>query len=129
MIEDYLLRIRRLIHSPGRPTSVLVYLTKSQSRIGKTRALRGQIRPSLKGWTESNIPHGSRDAPRPTTFLMLFCLRSVVSQSLVRKPHRRWLNRTRCCRKAEEEAQNAKRGMWSQGSYMSPRDWRKAHHN
>ena len=34
---------------------MLVYLTKSQSRIGKTRALRGQIRPSLQGLSESNI--------------------------------------------------------------------------
>ena len=30
---------------------------------------------------------------------------------------------------AEEEARAAKRGMWSQGNYMSPMKWRKAHQN
>jgi hypothetical protein len=34
---------------------VLVYLTKSQSRIGKTGALRGLIQPSLQGLSESNL--------------------------------------------------------------------------
>jgi micrococcal nuclease len=30
---------------------------------------------------------------------------------------------------AEEEARAAKRGMWSQGNYVSPMKWRKAHQN
>lgn len=30
---------------------------------------------------------------------------------------------------AEEEARAAKRGMWSQGNYMSPMKWRKTHQN
>jgi endonuclease YncB( thermonuclease family) len=30
---------------------------------------------------------------------------------------------------AEEEARAAKRGIWSQGNYMSPMKWRKTHQN